>query len=134
MYGETLMRKVFVYLSLIGLLITINQKSLFANSDFEFPVEVIEVRDLGLSDRDEAKSLIEVSWQSDRIQTDKISGFNVSLFITYADGTRLVEKHKFNKDIFSARIEIPSVKTFHGKPSAFIKKIDARVTAAIIKN
>jgi hypothetical protein len=128
------MRKVFVYLSLIGLLITINQKSLFANSDFEFPVEVIEVRDLGLSDRDEAKSLIEVSWQSDRVQKDKISNFNVSLFITYADGTRLVEKQKFNKDIFSARIEIPSVKTFHGKSSAFIKKLDARVTAAIIKN
>lgn len=128
------MRKVFVLFNLIGLLITINQKSLFANGDFEFPVEVIEVRDLGLSDRDEAKSLIEISWQSDRIEKDKISNFNVSLFITYADGTRLVEKHKFSSDVFSARIEIPSVKTFHGKPAAFIKKIDARVTAAIIKN
>lgn len=128
------MRKVFVLFSLIGLVITINQKSLFANGDFEFPVEVVEVRDLGLSDRDEAKSLIEIRWQSDRIKKDKISNFNVSLCITYADGTRLVEKHKFNSDVFSARIEIPSVKTFHGKPTAFIKKIDARVTAAIIKN
>lgn len=126
------MRRVFVFLNLIGLLITINENRAFAKSNFEIPVEVVEVKDLGLSDRDESKSLIEVRWQIGEIQKDKISAFKLSLSIIYADGTRIVEKHKFNKDVFSVRLEVPSVKRFGGRPTAFIKKIEAGVTAATI--
>ncbi len=126
------MRRVFVFLNLIGLLITINENRAFAKSSFEIPVEVIEVKDLGLSDRDESKSLIEVRWQINEIQKDKISAFKLSLSVIYADGTRIVEKHKFTKDVFSARLEVPSVKRFGGRPTAFIKRIEAEVTAATI--
>ena len=48
-----------------------------ANSVFDIPVEVIEVKDLGLSDRDESKSLIEVSWQIDPLKQEKIASFNL---------------------------------------------------------
>lgn len=126
------MRKIFVFLNLIGLLITINENRAFAKSNFEFPVEVIEVKDLGLSDRDESKSLIEVRWQISEIQKDKVSAFRLSLSVTYADGTRVVEKYRFEKDVFSVRLEVPSVKRFGGRPTAFIKKIEAGVTAATI--
>jgi hypothetical protein len=98
------------------------------------PVEVVRIKDLGLSDRDESKSLIEVVWRAGLVQKDKISAFNLVLSVTYADGTRIVEKRKFEKEVFSARLEVPSVKSLGGRNSAFIKKIEARVSASISKN
>lgn len=128
------MRRTFIFLNLIGLLITINQISADANTDFQVPVEVVEVRDLGLSDRDESKSLIEVRWRVGQIQKEKIAAFNLVLFVSYADGTTVTEKRKFEKTVLSAQIEVPSVKSFGGRSPAFIKKTEARVSAAISKN
>ncbi len=129
------MRRTFIFLNLIGLLITINQISADAKTDFQVPVEVVEVKDLGLSDRDESKSLIEVRWRvAGQIQKEKIAAFNLVLFVSYADGTTFTEKRKYEKTVFSAQIEVPSVKTFGGRNPAFIKKTEARVSAAISKN
>lgn len=128
------MRRAYIFLNLIGLLLTINQISADAKTAFEVPVEVVEVKDLGLSDRDESKSLIEVRWRVDEDQKDKIAAFNLVIFVTYADGTTITERRKFEKTVFSARIEVPSVKSFGGRPTAFIKKTEARVSAAISKN
>ena len=129
------MRKTFIFLNLIGLFLSVNQISLQAKVALDIPVEVVEVKDLGLSDGDESKSLIEVSWRvGSRVQKEKIAAFNLVLSITYADGTTIAEKRKFEKTVFSARIEVPSVKTFGGRSSAFIKKTEARVSAAISKN
>ena len=130
----TTMRRTFIFLNLIGLLITINQISADAKTDFQVPVEVVEVKDLGLSDRDESKSLIEVRWRVGQIQKEKIAAFNLILLVTYADGTIVTEKRKYEKTVLSARIEVPSVKTFGGRNPAFIKKTEARVSAAISKN
>ena len=129
------MKRIFIFLNLIGLLLTLNQISVKAASVPDIPVEVIEVKDLGLSDRDESKSVIEVRWQSPPSQKVKIVSFNLVLSVTYADGTTITEKRRFEKSAFSARIEIPSVKTLGGgKPSAFIKKLNAKVTATVSKN
>lgn len=129
------MRKTFIFLNLIGLLLTINQIALQAKATLDIPVEVVEVKDLGLSDRDESKSLIEVSWRvGNQVQKEKIAAFNLVLFVTYADGTTITERRKFEKTVFSARIEVPSVKTSGGRPTAFIKKTEARVFAAVSKN
>lgn len=127
------MRKTFIYLNLIGLLLSVNQISAAAKTDFQIPVEVIEIKDLGLSDRDESKSLIEVRWRVDEAQKEKVVSFNLVLSVTYADGITVTEKRKFEKSIFSARVEVPSVKTFGGRPTAFIKKMEARVSAIISK-
>ncbi len=128
------MRKTFIFLNLIGLLLSVTQSSAAAKADFEIQVEVVEVKDLGLSDRDESKSLIEVRWRIDEAKKDKIAAFNLILSVTYADGTTVTEKRKFEKSVFSARVEVPSVKPFGGRSSAFIKRMEARVSAAISKN
>lgn len=130
------MRKSLIFLNLIGLLLTINQIS--ANPKTagggDVPVEVVEVKDLGLSDRDESKSVIEVRWSVDPVQKEKIISFNLVLSITYANGTTVSERRSMEKNARSARVEVPSVKTFGGRASAFIKKIEAKVTAVFSKN
>jgi len=128
------MRKIFVFLIVIGLLLSANQKSL-ATTDgfFDIPVRVTEVRDLGLSDRDESKSVIEVRWSSGLVENDKIVSYSLTLSVTYADGTTISARRKIEREALSARIEVPSVKTFGGRATAFIRKIDARVFAVITK-
>ncbi len=120
-------------MNLIGLILTVNQNRANANTALDIPVEVTEVRDLGLSDRDELKSLIEVSWRIDSAQKEKIVSFNLLLSVTYADGTAITEKRTVEKSALSARVEVPSVKTFGSRPAAFIKRMDAKVTAVISK-
>ena len=128
------MRKLFIVMNLIGLFLTVNQMPANAKAAIDLPVEVTGVKDLGLSDRDERKSLIEVSWRIDSFQKEKITSFKLLLSVTYADGTAITEKRTVEKSVLSARVEVPSVKTFGSRPAAFIKKIDARVTAVISKN
>lgn len=110
-----------------------NQARPHAAAAIDVPVEVVEVRDLGLSDRDELKSVIEVRWFIDPVQKEKIISFNLLLSVTYADGTAISEKRTVEKNSLSTRVEVPSVKTFGSRPAAFIKKIDAKVTAVISK-
>jgi hypothetical protein len=132
--GESTMRKLFVLLNLIGLILTVNQFPANANAALDIPVEVTGVKDLGLSDSDELKSLIEVSWNIDSIKKERIKSFNLLLSVRYADGTSISERRTVEKTALSARVEVPSVKTLGNRPAAFIKKIDARVTAVISKN
>jgi hypothetical protein len=128
-------RKIFLLLNLIGLLYSLNHANELAKTVPEIPVEVLEVKDLGLSDRDESKSVLEVSWRvGQQIQKEKIAAFNLVLSVTYADGTTIVERRKFERTVFSARIEVPSIKPFGNRSSAFIKKTEARVTATVFKN
>lgn len=123
------MRKIFIFLSLFGLLLTINQNLTAANTNFDVPMEVTEVKDLGLSDRDELKSVIEVRWRVNALNAESIASFNLTLSATYADGTIIVEKRRIERNALFARIEIPSVKTNSGKPAAFIKRLNAKVSA-----
>jgi hypothetical protein len=132
--AENTMRRMSIFLNLIGLLLSVNQMPVKANAALDIPVEVIEVKDLGLSDRDESKSVIEVHWRVVPVQKEKIASFNVILSVTYADGATITEKRKVERNVLSARIEVPSVRTFGGRPTAFIKKTQARVTAVISKN
>jgi hypothetical protein len=128
------MRKIYIFLSLIGLLLTINQRPAVANIIFDVPVEVVEVKDLGLSDRDELKSVIEVCWRVGSLDVENIASFNLILSATYADGTTIVVKRKIERNALSARIEIPSVNTFGSRPAAFIKRLNAKVSAVFSKN
>lgn len=120
-------------MNLIGLFLTVNQMPVNAKTVLDIPVEVTEVKDLGLSDRDELKSLIEVSWRVDPSQKERIASFNLLLSITYADGTAITERRNVEKQAQSVRVEVPSVKTIGNRPPAFIKKINAKVTAVISK-
>lgn len=127
------MRKLLVAMNLIGLLITLNQMPANANTSLDIPVEVTEVLDLGLSDRDELKSLIKVSWRIDPNQQEKVAAFNLLLSVTYADGTAITEKRSVDRRALSVKVEVPSVKTIGRQPPAFIKSMSAKVTAVISK-
>lgn len=128
------MRKFLIYFCLCGLLLTINQTRANAKTAvFDVPVEVLEIKEIGLSDRDESKTVIEVRWRIDPLQKEKISAFNLVFSVVYADGTTISEKRTTAKNAVSARIEIPSVKTIGNRPSASIKKISAKVFAVVSK-
>ncbi|MCD9186384.1 MAG: hypothetical protein LUM44_08110 [Pyrinomonadaceae bacterium] len=125
------MRKILFYFCLCGLLLTINQTRANAKTALDIPVEVIEIREIGLSDRDESKTVIEILWRVDPLQKEKIESFNLFISAVYADGTVLNEKRTAVKNSVSVRVEIPSVKTVGNHPSASIKKISAKVSAVL---
>ena len=125
------MRKIFIFLVLIGLLAGVRETN--ARAGLDVPVEVVQIRDLGLSDRDETKSVIEIAWRADPLNKEKIAFFNLILFVTYADGTTVNERRSVAKNVLSARIEIPSVKSNGSRPSAVIKKMEAKVFAVYSK-
>ena len=128
------MRKKLWPVLLLGVLISLNQTGAGAKNTFEVPVEVLLVRDLGPSEQDEAKSVIEVRWRASRVPPDKIAFFQVLLSATYADGTTFRRTGRADRLALSARLEIPSVKASANRPAALIRKLDARVHAVLTKN
>jgi hypothetical protein len=131
---KNMMRKLFISLNLIGLLLSVTNAATTINNKLDTPVEVIEVKDLGLSDHDESRSVIEVRCRVRPVLQEKLVSFNLTLFITYADGTTISANRRITGDVLSTRFEVPSVKSVGGRAPAFIKKMDARVTAVISKN
>ncbi len=96
------------------------------------PVEVTEIKNLGISDSDETKSVIEVQWQLNPALHPNHSDFNVSLEITYANGTILLVDERSENTARSAQIEIPTISLRRGKAPAFIKQIKALVTTEVV--
>lgn len=123
------MRDKIIFLSLIALfLVAVNQALATTEIITDVPVEVIEIKDLGVSANDDSKSIIEVRWRVNPT-LNSVTSYNLSLTVTYADGTTVNEVKKTDAKAVSARFEVPSVKTSKGKPPAFIKKMNAIVMA-----
>lgn len=125
------MRNTFIFLVLIGLLAGVQVTN--ARNGLDVPVEVLQIKDLGLSERDETKSVIEIAWRADALNKEKLAFFNLTLSVTYADGTTVSERRSVAKNALSARIEVPSVKSGGSRPSAIIRKLEARVYAVYSK-
>ncbi len=113
---------------ILTILFGINQTFATVAVNCEIPVRVIEVKDLGLSEADETKSVIEVRWEVNPAIHSNYSGFNVTLEITYADGAILIFDEKAESSARFIRIEIPSLHIFRGKKPATVKEIKAFVT------
>ena len=96
------------------------------------PVEVTDVKEIGLSDSDETKSVIEIKWKVNPSLQPSHSVFNVTLEVTYADGAVLIFDEQAEKEARSAQIEVPSLHIYRGKKAAIIKEIKAFVTAEIL--
>ena len=96
------------------------------------PVEVTEVKEIGLSDSDETKSVIEVKWCVNQELQTKQNTFNVTVEIVYADGAKLIFDEQAEKQARSTQIEVPSLHIYRGKKPAIIKQIKAFVTTEII--
>ena len=96
------------------------------------PVEVTEVKDLGLSDADETKSVIEVQWCVNPTLQPTHSAFNVTLEITYADGAILIFDKQAENSSRSAEVEVPTLHIYRGKKPAVIKQMKAFVTTEVL--
>ena len=126
------MRSTLKILSLISLVLAIaSQTAINATETADSPVEVLEVRDLGISANDDSKSIIEVRWRVNPTLIADVASFNLVLSVTYADGTTLNVKRQTKEKSLSMRVEVPSVNSSKGRPAASIKKMNAIVTAVI---
>lgn len=92
------------------------------------PVDVVEAREIGLSDSDDTKSVVEVKWQTTQ-QNYKF--FNVMLEIKYADGAILIFDEQVSNQSRSTQIEVPALHIYRNKRAAIIKEIKAFVTTEI---
>lgn len=121
------MKKEIRFLVLVLMLfLTINP--ILANT----PVEVTEIKEIGLSDSDETKSVIEIKWKVNPSLQVNHSDFNVTVEITYADGAILIFDEKAEMDVLSTQIEVPSLHIYRGKKAAIIRQIKAFVTTEIL--
>lgn len=97
------------------------------------PVEVTEIKNLGISDSDETKSVIEVQWKINPTLHPNHSEFNVSLEIVYANGTVLIVDEQSDNEARSALIEVPTVHLRRGKSPAYIKQMKAFVMTEVLE-
>ncbi len=126
------MRSTLIYAGLtILLLVTINQISAQAKSSLEIPVEVVGIRELGVSANDNTKTIIEVRWKNNPSLNASVRSFKVNIAITYADGTTINEVKKAESKATSQRFEVPTAKVSKNKPTAGIKKLNAIVLAVL---
>lgn len=96
------------------------------------PVEVTDVKEIGLSDSDETKSVIEIKWRVNSTLQANHSDFNVTLEVIYADGAVLLFDEQAEKNARSAQIQVPTLHIYRGKKAAIIKQIKAFVTTEIL--
>ncbi|MEK7725182.1 MAG: hypothetical protein AAB336_12575 [Acidobacteriota bacterium] len=96
------------------------------------PVEVTDVKEVGLSDSDETKSVIEIKWKVNPSLQPNHSIFNVTLEVVYADGAILIFDEQVEKQARSTQIEVPALHIFRGKKPAIIKQIKAFITTEIL--
>ena len=96
------------------------------------PVEVTDVKEVGLSDSYETKSVIEIKWKVNPSLQPNHSIFNVTLEVVYADGAILIFDEQVEKQARSTQIEVPALHIFRGKKPAIIKQIKAFITTEIL--
>jgi hypothetical protein len=126
------MRNTLVYAGLtILLLVTINQISAGVKSSLEIPVEVVGIKELGISANDKTKTIIEVRWENNSAFSTSVSSFKLNLSVTYTDGTTFNEAKKAESKATSERFEVPTAKVSKNKPAAGIKKMNAIALAVL---
>ena len=127
--GRCGMRRKVEILSLVSM-IFLMVNPLFAKFDDcqNTPVEVTQVKEIGLSDSDETKSVIEVKWCVRSTLQPNHSTFNVTVEIIYADSAILIFDEQATSQARSTQIEVPTLHIYRGKKPAIIKQIKAFVT------
>lgn len=124
-------KRTLIILSQIVCLLMVFAVSAKAESDA--PIEVLEVKEVGIYDADETKSLIEVRWKINPALASNVRSFKILLSVTYADGTKTNITRHTDEESFSVQIEVPSVSFSNRNTPAFIKNLKAVVVAKPIK-
>lgn len=119
--------------SLIILMLMILAVSQISANAPDAPVEVIEIKEVGLSDKDETKSVIEVRWQINPAMATNVRSFKIFLSVIYADGTKVNIVRHADEESAALKIEVPSASFSNRNAPAFIKNLKAMVIAKSIK-
>ena len=90
-------------------------------------IEIVEVKNVGVSASDESKSVIQLKWKAD---TDAKT-FDVAIEVGYADGAVQRARNSVSGSARSARFEVPTSHFTPGRPGAELKSFKASVTASI---
>jgi hypothetical protein len=125
-------RRIQFLVLVLTIFVNVNQAIARMEDCRNTPVEVTEVKDLGLSDSDETKSVIEVKWCINPTLQPSHSAFNVTLEITYADGAVLIFDKQVESSARSSQIEVPTLHIYRGKKPAIIKRTKAFVITEVL--
>lgn len=91
-------------------------------------IQITDVKNVGVSAANAAKSIIEVRWQANIAPNINVKSFELKLEITYTDGAVVTAQSNASAQARSGRVEVP---TTHLSPSgtpATMKAIKASVT------
>jgi len=94
-------------------------------------IEILEVKNVGISAANDAKSVIEVRWAARFPQGVTVKSFDISLEVSYADKTREKIRGKVSGSITSTRFEVSTLRLSPGRPGAELRGFEAAVTANI---
>ena len=92
-------------------------------------VEIAEVKNVGVSAGNNAKSVIQVKWTAQNQSNVSIKSFDLVVEVAYADGGREKVQATANGSERSARFEVPTVHITPGRPAAELKQFTAQITA-----
>jgi hypothetical protein len=92
-------------------------------------IEIVEVKNVGISAANDAKSVIQVKWAAKLPPGSDVKSFDVSLEVQYADRTKEKIKNTGNGSASSARFEVPTLHLSPGRPAAELRTFEATVTA-----
>jgi len=88
-------------------------------------VEIVEVKNLGVSAANESLSIIQVKWKA---QTGSAKTFEVKLEVRYADGASDKAATTSDDPKRAARFEFPTLHFSSGKPGAEMKSYQVSIT------
>lgn len=123
-----LKKHILINLSLIICLLTTFAATQISAQTRDF-IEVLEIKEVGISDLNEAKSVIEIRWQANPAQVENVRSFKILLSVIYADGTKTDFIRHTDEESSSVQIEVPSVSFSKRNAPAFIKNLKAVVIA-----
>ncbi len=92
-------------------------------------IDIVEVKNVGISAANDAKSVIQVKWTAKLPPGSNVKSFDVSLEVKYADRTKEKMKYTVNGSADGARFEVPTLHLSPGKPAAELRRFEATVTA-----
>ena len=91
-------------------------------------IEITDVRKVGVSAADAAKTVIEVRWQANVAQGASVKSFEITLEVTYEDGATATARSSVAGTARSGRAEVSTTHFLPGRAPAEIKSIRASVT------
>jgi hypothetical protein len=91
-------------------------------------VEIIEVKNIGVSAANETKSIIEIRWQTNFAPNTNVKSFDLKLEVTYADGAVVTAQSSASGTARSGRVEVPTTHTSLSGQSAAMKSFRTSVT------